>query len=204
MGPMVGATPKGGQPSAPEPEGMSGGSPSRPTIAEYTWTTGPTDRFVLPPPSAGICHAAILARTTRNSKSKHDYETKEILFGLKDSVRKRKLPIAKGEKRIIETTVYYDPLYRAPDVRFDIDTASFGVFEDEAGKVRKHRTSNKPGVPPGLGNRLERLSRSSSLNSSSGRSVECSIQTTRGSIWGCCARSASSRRCTNPPSPCRR
>ncbi len=134
----------GGSPSAPEPEGTPVGSPSRPKIAEYTCSTGPTDRFVLPPPSAGICHAAILARTTRNSKSKHEYETKEIMFGLKDSVRKRKLPIAKGERRIIETTVYYGPLYRAPDVCFDIDATSFGVFEDEAGKVRKHRTSNNP------------------------------------------------------------
>ncbi len=47
------------------------------------------------------------------------------MFGLKDSVRKRKLPIPKGEKRIIETTGFYDPAYKAPDVRFDLDAASF-------------------------------------------------------------------------------
>ena len=124
--------------------------PLRSTIAEYSWTTGPTNRFVLSPPSSGICPEAILARTTKNSKSKHVYEDKEILFGGKDSVRKRKLPISKGEKRIIETTVYYHPQYKAPDVRFDIDASLYGVFESEAGKVRKHRTSSNPGLPPAL------------------------------------------------------
>ncbi len=61
-------------------------------------------------------------------------------------MRKRKLPISKGEKRIIETTVYYDPLYKAPDVRFDIDATSYGVFESEAGKIRRLRTSSNPGL----------------------------------------------------------
>ncbi len=65
-------------------------------------------------------------------------------------MRKGRLPISKGEKRIIETTVYYDPQYKAPDVRFDIDASSYGVFENEAGKIRRHRTSSNPGLPPAL------------------------------------------------------
>ncbi len=72
------------------------------------------------------------------------------MFGQKDSVRRRRLPIAKGEKRIIETTIYYDASYKAPGVRFDIDATSFGVYEDGAGKVRKHMTSSNPGAPLAL------------------------------------------------------
>ena len=35
-------------------------------------------------------------------------------------------------------------------MRFDIDAYSFGVFEDEAAKIGKHRTSKNLGVPPAL------------------------------------------------------